>query len=55
LRVKAFIAWYRDYFGLSSAFKKTAAGYCLGRSLVEASKSFGVAGLYSTVPRAWPR
>ena len=52
--MKAFIAWYRDYFGLSSAFKKTAAGYCLGRSLVEASKSFGVARLYSTVPRARP-
>jgi hypothetical protein len=36
------------------AFKKTAAGCCLGRSLVEVSASFGVARLYSTIPRAWP-
>jgi hypothetical protein len=36
------------------AFEKIAAGCCLGRSLVEASASFGAARLYSTVPRAWP-
>ena len=34
--------------------KKTAAGSCLGRSLVKAFASFGVARLYSTIPRAWP-
>jgi hypothetical protein len=34
--------------------KKTAAGSWLGRSLVKAFASFGVARLYSTIPRAWP-
>ena len=38
----------------SSFVKETAAEYCLGRSLVEASISFAVARLYSTVPRARP-
>jgi hypothetical protein len=37
-----------------SAFQQDAAGCCLGRGLVEASTSFGVARLYSTLPRAWP-
>jgi hypothetical protein len=38
----------------SSIVKETAAGCCLGRSLVVASGSLDVARLYSTVPRARP-